>query len=302
MVVVAFAVKVSWDRCGASQMGVYYSHYLIPENNTIRPDPSRIVALIEAWTEKGFVLPANSQSAKAAARYRTPPPPEQMVEREQPVVAQTGFWARLLGKKAPTLPRPDPWKPFLVPPTGDSLSALAEPYVLIRWEGNSNAVYPMRTVTENISRGDHCFPHHLMIELSDDYLNIDSAPYGSAEGDVRQVNPICACGRDLGYDDDQAGCSTPHKIRRVCPSCGAAFRPQDQVAEIVDGITGTKMPQPGGLCNRFAIIIEFGKEMPLDVADEKGDLVDSAAKVTDVFLETCISALGVKLNEFSYYS
>jgi hypothetical protein len=37
-------------------MGVNYSHYLIPRDNTVRPDPDRIVALIEAWIEKGFVV------------------------------------------------------------------------------------------------------------------------------------------------------------------------------------------------------------------------------------------------------
>ena len=139
-----------------------------------------------------------------------------------------------------------------------------------------------------------------MIELSDDFINIDTAPYGNVGEPASQVNPICSCGCDLDYEHPM-GWSATRRIRRICPSCGAAFRPQDQVAEIVDGATGEKSPQPGGLCNRFAIIIDFGKEMPLYMPDANGELVDSAAKAADVFLETCRTALGIDLNEFSLY-
>jgi hypothetical protein len=279
-------------------MGVNYSHYLIPQDNTVRPETDQIIALIEAWTEKGFIVPANGRTSKASVRFLTTQPPDEAVAQEQPTEPRQGFWARLSGKPtAKPPPRPDPWKPFSVPPTGESLSALAKRYTLIRWEGDSKAVYPMKTVT-----GGQSFSPGLIIELSDDFLNIETDNYGSSEGDVRQVDPICNCGCDLGYEEDQIGCSTAQRIRRVCPSCRAGFRPQDQVAEIVDGATGEKTPQPGGLCNRFAIIIEFGKEMPLYETDANGELADCRARVADAFLETCNTALGIKLNEFSYYS
>lgn len=193
-------------------------------------------------------------------------------------------------------PRRDIWKPFPVPPTGEALSALAKPSTVIRWECNSSAVYPMRTITERIYRGDHSFPHSLTIEMSDDFLNVRTDGYG----DARQVSPTCKCGCGLGYED-AIGWSATERIRQICPSCGSAFRPQDQLAEIVDGATGKKTPQPGGLCNRFAISINFGKDWPLYLSDANGELLESAAKVSEVFLETCSTALRTQLNEFSLY-
>jgi hypothetical protein len=288
-------------------MGVYYSHYLIPQDNTVRPEPDRIIALIEAWIRKGFIIPANGETSKATARFLTTPSPEEVVAEELPAEPQRGFWGRLFAGRSSKLPsrapRPDPWKPFSAPPTGESLSALAKRNTLIRWAGHPKAVYPMKTVTPDFPRDLENFPPYLMIELSDDFLNMDTAPYGGLEGDVRQVSPLCTCGHDLGYEGgDRCGWTTTCLIRRLCPSCGSAFRPQDQLAEIVDGATGKKTPQLGGLCHRFAIIIDFGKEMPLYATDSNGELVDSKAEVTDAFLDTCCTTLGIKLNEFGYYS
>jgi hypothetical protein len=44
-------------------MGIYYSHCLIPKDNTIRPAPERVAALIEAWIEKRFVVGPESLPA-----------------------------------------------------------------------------------------------------------------------------------------------------------------------------------------------------------------------------------------------
>jgi hypothetical protein len=280
-------------------MGVTYSHYLIPQDNTVRPEPDRIIDLIHAWTEKGFIVPASGQASQATARFMTEQSPQEAVEQKQAAKPLSGFWARLWGKRTPMPHRPDPWKPFSVPPTGEALLALAKPNTVIRWKGNSNAVYPMRTLTELVSQGDHRFPHSLTIEMSDDFLNVNTDPYGVGE-DTRQVNPICTCGCGLGYED-KMGWSTSQRIRQICPSCGSAFRPQDQLAEVVDGATGKKTSQPGGLCNRFAIVIDFGKEWPLYLPGTNGELLESTAKASDVFLETCSTALGIELNEFSLY-
>ena len=145
-------------------MGVNYSHYLIPQDNTVRPEPGQIIALIEAWTEKGFIVPANRQTSKATARFLTRPPADEPVAQEQSIEPRQGFWARLSGKPtAKPSPRPDPWKPFSVSPTGESLSVLVNRYTLIRSEGDSQAVYPMKTVT-----GDQSFSPYVMIELFDD--------------------------------------------------------------------------------------------------------------------------------------
>ena len=290
-------------------MGVSYCHYIIPRDNSVRPEPDRIVALIDAWVEKGFaVLPqgdkqedlggSNHQLLGTGARFRTSPLFGEALERQQALKPQRGFWAKLLGKPQKD-PRPDPWLPFHVSPVGASFMALTQPYTLIEWKENPRAVYPLQTVTDAMSRGDQRFLHRLMIELSDDFMNPHTDLY---EGSARQVNPNCSCGNNLEYEDENApGWLATARIRRVCPACGLAFRPQDRVAEIVNGTTGAKHEQPGGLCNRFAIIIEFGKELPLYRRDQKDDdLADP--KATRLFLDTCRDALEIDLNEFSYYA
>lgn len=298
-------------------MGVSYSHYLIARDNTVRPQCDRIVALVEAWAEQGFIVrpdhlpvdgqhPSSGGRSKTGARFATEAsyaPYMQHLLREQAPKPQTGFFARFWGRgnvantPSPS-PRPNPWMPFSNPPTGESLEALAGPYTLIRWDANSNATYPLQTVTENLSKGDSRFPHHLAIEISDDYINAHTDPYG---GEASQVEPICKCGHNLEYEG-VAGWLDTRRIRRVCPVCGRTFRPQDQVAEIRRGMDGTVSALPGGLCNRFAVIICFDKEMPTYRLDSTGVLIDATPKVTDAFLKTCTAALGIELNEFDYYS
>jgi hypothetical protein len=304
-------VRNIWPLKENEQMGVYYSHYLIPKDNTLRPEPDRIVALIEAWVEKGFLVgqknvPAQSQNKSGGAvlefgaRFMTKSSQEQVVERQEAHQPRPGFWKRLRGGPQKAIPRPGPWMPFAIPPAGDALTALAESYAAIQWEGHPDATYPMKTATQVMVEGGYSFFHRLSIETSDDFINPETDPYGSAEGDARQVTPICDCGSNLEYN--AMSLVTDARIRRICPMCGIAFRPQDQIAEIVDGSTGAKTPQPGGLCNRFGIILDFGKELPLYLPDPKRGLVDITPKVTDIFWETCRSALGIELNEFSYYS
>ena len=283
-------------------MGIHYSHYIIPRDRSVRPETGRIVALIDAWVERKFVIlpergqaqdPRNSSHRKSetGARFKTSPLFAEALKREQAPEPSRGFWARLFGKSQ-KLPRPDLWMAFSVPPIEDSLRALAHPNTLIEWNGNPSATYPMQTVTEAMARGDKRWPHHLMIELSDDFANPHTDLIG---GGAKQVNPTCNCGCDLEYEDELGWLAT-EKIRRVCPACGLTFRPQDQIAEIVNGITGARSPQQGGLCTRFAIIIYFNKEWPQDMR------IPTEPKVTPFFLETCNDALGIELNEFSYYS
>jgi len=58
-------------------MGVYYSHYLIPSDNTIRPTPERIIALLEAWVEERFIVGPDTL------------PPREIAARDRPM-AETG--------------------------------------------------------------------------------------------------------------------------------------------------------------------------------------------------------------------
>jgi hypothetical protein len=56
------------------------------------------------------------------------------------------------------------------------------------------------------------------------------------------------------------------------------------------------------LCNRFGIIIYFGKEFPGYKLGSNGELMDAVPSVAKDFLDTCTAALGFELNEFGYYS
>jgi hypothetical protein len=299
-------------------MGVYYSHYLIPRDNTVRPQPDRIVALVEAWLAHGFIgrpsegtAPDEKNSgehrsdgltSQTGARFTTISLREtREQERASELPPRPGFWLqllKLLGAEPYVAPpfRPWPRTPFAVPPVGESLSALAKPCLLIRWEGDRRAACPMQTVPD-LSAYDTMPPPAptLEIRLSDDFENCHTDGYGVG-GDSRQVIGRCRCGCNLEYES--AGLSFEGRtIHRICPQCGAAFRPQDQIADIVDE-NGNKTPQPGGMCYRFAIVVDCGKDHPLYVQDSGGELVATTPKVSDAFMNVCSAALGVELNEF----
>jgi hypothetical protein len=297
-------------------MGVYYSHCLIPKDNTIRPAPDRIVALVEGWVANGFVVDPENLSAQEAERrdrpmaetgacFKTEPPLASPVKEEpHPEPAKT-FWSRLFGspQKPVRPPEPNPKRPFSIPPVGDSLAALSQPYALIEWAANPNAIYPMQTLTQAIGEG-HLdadghpdFPHELRIELSEDFVN----PRTDSYGDAKQIEAICGCGRDLSYQGKAAWSGTD-RIFRACPDCGLFFRPQDHPAEIVDGETGEAILQPGGLCHRFAIIIDFGKDFPIYIRNASRDLVVAKPRASDLFLSTCSTALGFELKGTDDYS
>lgn len=141
-------------------MGVNYHHYLIPRDNTLRPEPDRIVALIEAWVDKGFIprpdsVAADKQHGSSGARpeagphFATEASDTTYIQylRERASKPRGGFWARLWGRgESPqsSSPRPDSWMPFSVPPTGESLAALAGPYTRIRWVVDPHATHPLQ--------------------------------------------------------------------------------------------------------------------------------------------------------------
>jgi hypothetical protein len=61
------------------------------------------------------------------------------------------------------------------------------------------------------------------------------------------------------------------------------------------GATGAKYEERGGLCYRFAIVIDCGKEMPF--SEENRD-----PRAHRGFKETCRAALATELYEASHYS
>ena len=88
------------------------------------------------------------------------------------------------------------------------------------------------------------------------------------------------------------------RIHRLCPNCGTVFRPQDQIVEIVEGATGKKHCIAAGLCYRFAIVVDCGKDFPTGSDDEEPQDPHASA----LFLETCSKALGIELYEVSLYT
>lgn len=277
-------------------MGISYAHYIIPRDQTVRPKPDQVAALIQAWIENGYVAQPTSGQIGTGVRFMTNPLFGDALERAQlPKPPSVGWWTRLFGNTK-KVSFQELWMPFSFPLAGASLTALNQPSALIKWDGNPSATYPMQTPTQPMLEGDDRWSHELIVELSDDFTNPHTDPIAGA---AKQVKPECECGCNLEYEDTFGWLAT-EKIRRVCPECGVAFRPQDHFAEIVNGITGAKSTQKGGLCNRFAIIIDFGKEWP-QVSPALEGRPPIEPKATSEFLDMCGAALNIDLNEFSYY-
>ncbi|MGJ4926417.1 hypothetical protein ACQR1I_00305 [Bradyrhizobium sp. HKCCYLS2038] len=247
-------------------MGVLYSHCLIPRDNTIRPSPEQITALIAAWVEQRYIIvgalpnpkPWMASKAQTGASFWTDPSLKEPDPEPEPLPAPPqSFWARLLGRRspAPRRARPDPMLPFVIPPAGLSWTALSQPDAMISWAGHPDALYPMETIADEPVEF-----HTINIELSNDFVDPGTDVYG-AGGDTLQLDGRCRCGTDLRYEGSGERLSFT-RIRRICPTCGEAFRPQDHAAEIIDGMTGAKIAQAGGLCRRFAISIDFGRVTP----------------------------------------
>jgi hypothetical protein len=283
-------------------VGVYYSHCLIPRDNTIRPSPQQIAALIAAWVDRRYIIvgalpnPKRWMASKAqtgACFWTDPSLKEPDPEPEPMPDPPKSLWSRLFSRRPPpSRPvRRDPTLPFAIPPAGISWAALSQPDAVISWAGHPDALYPMETIAEQPTD-----PHAISIELSDDFVSPDTDPHG-AGGNTLQLEGRCGCGTDLRYQGSGERLAFD-RIRRICPACGEAFRPQDHPAEVADNMTGAKIAQPGGLCRRFAISIDFGKDHPVWQEDANGEFMYCKPKASEHFLSTCEAALGFPLGEF----
>jgi len=290
-------------------MGVNYSHLLIAKDNDFRPEQSQITALIEAWIESGFIIPPEMLSEKerlwshTGARIVTKPslidPP---IPSEAPK-PRPGMWAKVFPFLTGERPRPRvdrfPPRPFSIPPVGESLAALLEPVVYIDWKPNGRATYLFQTSTFKDQNGARITAYPLRITLTDDFQNPPLDGY--ADEPLRHINGRCGCGANLEYWEYEF-------IRRICPQCGAAFRPQDQVAETKD-VGGSKIAITGGACHRFSIDIRCEKDAPIavtgpsgeDVFDSNGQLMISDPKVSVAFMAKSAEALGIELQEIGVW-
>ena len=270
-------------------MGVNYSHYIIPRDNTLRPGPEQIVALIKAWQAAGYV-PEHGVTPV----FRVDAWEEQLREAERAAAMQPtrpkGLFASWLWKTpSPRLPLMPESKSFVFPPIGESEEALSAAGALIEWEMRDYLKLGTRYPLDQLPDPGWRPSYSLQIHLCDDFTE---AP--DNYGPSRKLNTVCACGQELKYQTKGIRFEE-ERIHRVCPSCGEPFRPQDQIVEMRDGSTGATYEERGGLCYRFAIVVDCGKNIP-NYSDPLRD-----PRADPRFKETCSTALATELYEASHY-
>jgi hypothetical protein len=265
-------------------MGVELTQYLIPRDNTHRPSPEQIAALITAWVAAGYVVkPGSPALANLAFGSGVSGP------AAGPPAATSGAMhiTKWSGKRAAA--------PFAVPPDTAALAVLAGPQARIQWPVSDNltagTVYPITPVPKVSQLAGQGVYYDLEIHVSDDFVDV------GGESIVGYMDPKCGCGGDLRVepaDDDVFG---HQRIRRTCPKCSAAFRPQDQEVEMVGGVEEAELSVAGGVTYRFAIVIDCGKCWH---SDQSGG-VERDPKASAEFVALCERALGCDLYQVGVF-
>ena len=272
-------------------MGVYYSHYLIPRDNTLRPGPQQIVALIKAWQAGGY-LPEHgvtpfffrwTHGRSSIARHGAPP---QCSRLQRKACSPVG----LRETPSPRLPLRPESKSFVFPPIGESEEALSAPGAVIQWEIRDYLKLGTRYPLDQLPDPGWRPSYNLNIHLCDDFTEAAEV-YGLPS---TALNTVCACGHQLKYETKGIPFEE-ERIHRACPSCGEPFRPQDQIVQMCDGSTGVPYEERGGICYRFAIVVDCGKESPN--SDPPRD-----PRADPRFKKTCSAALATELYEASHYT
>lgn len=274
-------------------MGVSYSRYIIPRDNSWRPSEDQLKALVQAWQEAGY-MPKDG----LLPRFKTDGHEQEYQikkrDREAELAAKNPI-ARWLAKRAERGKRPQfraqlvPFEGFVF---GDLEPIISSTGAIVIWSFNDylklGTRYPLDMLPEPAWRPSY----QISISFSDDYQYVDAT-----DGLGKALNMICKCGAELGYQPE-AILDTETRVRRVCAKCATAFRPQDQLIDLFDGFTGAKYAVPGGICFRFAICIDCGKEIP----HESNGEAPREAKAAKLFLETCRNALSTDLYDVGYWS
>jgi hypothetical protein len=250
-------------------MGVEYRRYLLPRDNTFRPSGEDVARLVEAWIANRYA-PKSFREAECLAEHAYWCGPYfQVRERERHPL--------LLGNPKETF-----------------IELLRSPEILFEWPiSDTKALglnYPLRAAPD-MGEPD-CGPYlDLRIEIADDYVE---------RGDewIELLNTTaCSCGEELSYDPGDSNIFYASRIKRVCPSCGAIFRPQDHPAILRDCATGAPYPEMGGAVSRFAIVIDCGKAFEFEVEDTASGKIEIPTRAEPAFVRLCEAALGVTLYE-----
>lgn len=274
-------------------MGVSYSRYIIPRDNGWRPSEDQLKALVQAWQEAGYIpqdrlLPrfktdAHEQEFQSKKRSR-----EAELAAKHPI-------ARWLAKHAERGKRPQ-FRAQLVPfegfVCGDLEPIISSTGAIVIWSVNDylklGTKYPLDMLPDPAWRPSY----QISISLSVDYQYVDAT-----DGTGNGLNTICKCGTELSYQPEEI-LDAETRVRRVCAKCATAFRPQDQLIDVLDGSTGATYAVPGGICFRFAICIHCGREIP----QESNGEAPREAKAAKLFFQTCRNALSTDLYEVGYWS
>jgi hypothetical protein len=180
-----------------------------------------------------------------------------------------------------------------MPPQGDALTALSASGGLIELSSIDHAGPSLKFPLDPLPGPDAIYG--LQIHFCDDFVNVDTSGYGPV---CRQLDTrCCGCRAELYYEP--AGIKfADYRIHNICPTCSAQFRPQQQIVEIAIGATGGKYELPAGICYRFAVVIDCGKQS-LGVSEGE---TPRDPRASAEFLGTCRDALGVELYDASCYS
>lgn len=273
-------------------MGVYYTHYLIPLDNSFRPEPERIAALIDALTGARFIP---RPEAGDGPTYFLDDWGREAAERSTPAAPEPPkpWWKRIFASSAPArtnlLDLVNIHRPFAIPLTEESLAALADRAVTVGWTIEYPFAKGLAYPFEQSPSRDDPPNYRLLIEASEDFRTETIDHYD----ETGAIDPHCRCGEDLSYMrapfEDLA-------IRRLCPSCGASFEPREKLVTFTNGATGESEVIHGGICYRFAVVVDCGKSVPPAIEDGK------EGKLSRRFLDACSEALGVELYELGSYS
>lgn len=231
-------------------MGVEYKHYLIPRDNTYRPEPEDLSRLINALFAAGFLGQYDVRREEA-----------KMVKLESNrTIDQDVLFAAQVGAGT--------YMPFPCPCTEGDLIKLDGREYNLAWSvtnlAESGLEHPLIPVP------DYVEPYYeLEFHFANDFVYETSQCIDPFESVL-----ICRCGRPLEFSPGASEAIFCYgRIRRRCSWCATPFRPQELMATICDGWTNEPAQVPGGATYLFAIAIDCGKcwsrgEQPMRASDQ----------------------------------
>lgn len=282
-------------------MGVNYSHYIVPIDCMFRPEPEKIVALVEAWMAAGFIVRTGVSRKDSALLSDVMQPTgaafwldDNMGQFEEP--QKPGFIVQLLQRCGLAVPARLNWieqrRPFEFPPVGESLAALSQANVSIEWDihyPEAGATYPFQ-----IRPSAEQYECALIIDLSEDMT------FHANDMHTNQEIPDfkCSCGEAMMVKNVE---SDGKKIRHVCQNCGQLFKPKNvsdgRISKFVNSDEEHVIP----FAYRFAIILNCGRFPPIEdfTVEEILAGAKSSPKSLKSFMEICRSVIGIEFLEIS---